>query len=200
MATKTAFTLEDPFAEKVNDDYAQLTWANEQIYSVADGKHSLLSHILKGDIKVEKSKWGLTGTYDQSAPIRTTRAMVKQLLRDEHIDLKRLKQILSGGQEDETSAAKFVRSLTDAAKTPHRSPKTAETQKIGEDDVETTQAAPPKSFKELWDESTETYPFITKMILTCENPKNRELRKSKRQFCVYEFHIGGAFTDLKTAE
>ena len=200
MATKTAFTLEDPFAEKVNDDYAQLTWANEQIYSVADGKHSLLSHILKGDIKVEKSKWGLTGTYDQSAPIRTTRAMVKQLLRDEHIDLDRLKQILSGGQEDETSAAKFVRSLTDAAKTPHRSPKTAETQKIGEDDIETTQAAPPKSFKELWDESTETYPFITKMILTCENPENRELRKSKRQFCVYEFHIGGAFTDLKTAE
>ena len=200
MATKTAFTLEDPFAEKVNDDYAQLTWANEQIYSVADGKHSLISHILKGDIKVEKSKWGLTGTYDQSAPIRTTRAMVKQLLRDEHIDLDRLKQILSGGQEDEASAAKFVRSLTDAAKAPHRSPKTAETQKIGEDDVETTQATPPKSFKELWDESTETYPFITKMILTCETPENRELRKSKRQFCVYELHIGGAFTDLKTAE
>ena len=123
MATKTAFTLEDPFAEKVNDDYAQLTWANEQIYSVADGKHSLLSHILKGDIKVEKSKWGLTGTYDQSEPIRTTRAMVKQLLRDERIDLDRFKKILSGGQEDETVATKFVQSLTDAAKTPRRSPK-----------------------------------------------------------------------------
>ena len=56
MATKTAFTLEDPFAEKVNDDYAQLTWANEQIYSVADGKHSLLSHILKGDIKIQHDR------------------------------------------------------------------------------------------------------------------------------------------------
>ena len=228
MATKAAFTLEDPYAVKVNDDYARITWANEQIYSVADGKHSLLSHILNGDIKVQKSTWGLNDTYDQAEPIRTTKALIKQLLIDGHIDMERLRNILSGRPEDDETVDAFIKSLTDAAKTPHRTKKPKDSRKVGEGDTETVEATTPEgdtetveattqdqsfsvsqfleattqdqSFSTIWDSANEKYPFLTKMILTCEHPVNRELRKSKQMFCVYELHIGGAFTDLTTSE
>ena len=144
MATKAAFTLEDPYAVKVNDDYARITWANEQIYSVADGKHSLLSHILNGDIKVQKSTWGLNDTYDQAEPIRTTKALIKQLLIDGHIDMERLRNILSGGPEDDETVDAFIKSLTDAAKTPHRTKKPKDSRKVGEGDTETVEATTPE--------------------------------------------------------
>ena len=46
MASKTLFTLEDPYAEKVDDNYSNLLRTNKEIKNICAGKHSLCQWIL----------------------------------------------------------------------------------------------------------------------------------------------------------
>ena len=169
MTSKTAITLEDPFTEKVDDDYSQIAWANQEIEAVANSKNALCSQILNGAIQVAPCNWGMGmgNTYDQPKPMITIIEMVETLLRDDHVNLNMveneikiftLKDVMTG--------------LVNAAKTQYK-------------------PGTPGPFQTAWPAALVDVPMLTKVILKNENPRSLAIRKANNNICVYELKING---------
>ena len=106
MASKTLFTLEDPYAEKVDDNYSNLLRTNKEIKNICAGKHSLCQWILLEHILVILSAWGTNDTYDQASPMVTTMRLVCTLLAEDKINIEKLAEMLIPSDETVSTSTK----------------------------------------------------------------------------------------------
>ena len=183
MASKTLFTLEDPYAEKVDDNYSNLLRTNKEIKNICAGKHSLCQWILLEHILVILSAWGTNDTYDQASPMVTTMRLVCTLLAEDKINIEKLAEMLIPSDETVSTSTK---------------------EELNELKQKATNAMNDKAkiseFSTAYKLLETKYDYLHKMILSCEAAASRDQRQQRKSFCVYELKAAGAFSDLKESE
>ena len=183
MASKTLFTLEDPYAEKVDDNYSNLLRTNKEIKNICAGKHSLCQWILLEHILVILSAWGTNDTYDQASPMVTTMRLVCTLLAEDKINIEKLAKMLIPSDETVSTSTKEELNELKQKATSAMNDKA----KISE-------------FSTAYKLLETKYDYLHKMILSCEAAASRDQRQQRKSFCVYELKAAGAFSDLKESE